>query len=530
MNDAEYFIPVNEWEPFTARAGSPDYGAWSFCKRLDLTNSLPVARHPEPIEADVEFYADQVSDLVREVRVVAVVSSSDASLREIPSQVCSATTAENVASCRLFFHAELGPGETKTYLILYGNPAAPAPRYETDLEVSGEEYALDVENEFYRIELAKTMGHLKNITFKQGDTVLNKGVSVEGAYRGHGVESSIHHNPDWSDEHTGRYRMTSWTEPPNYEVIRGPVCVRTRRWGHPILALGPGIGQCHKVMASVTYSFYASVPYVIMESRLDVLEDVRFGDSRNDEWVGMGRDMPNAAWRLGDGEIGFGTHGWSKEDPAWLTFFSEETGDAFATIHMEYECSHPDWHEPRSVTISDQWGGLWVRYPLGNTLMRKGDFIREKNAYLLHRYEPERGSGFEMLTETVQALANSPAQEEVSSPPAPLTEASVWNALRFCSDHEIYIKGGPYTTRRLSYVDLGWIRGVAIAGDAVNIKLVLPYPGREVSFDAFAETIETQVRERVEGVGKVQVELVREPPWSQDEMTHRGRRAMGLGD
>ena len=525
---APYYVPVHEWEPLTAHpAAAACFAGWRFCKPLTLTNPIDADRDVEPVEVDVEFRADQIADPGRQVRVAEV--ADDGSVREIPSQTHGDTAEDDLRRTRLFFLAAFAPGQTRSYLIVYGNPEAAPPAYETDLQVTGEAWALDIENRYYRIELARSMGHLKSIAFQEGGTTLGKPNPVP--YRGHGVESSIHHNPDWSDEHTGRYRMTSWTAPPNYEVVRGPVCVRTRRWGHPILALGPGVGRAHRVVASVTYTFWSGLPYVIMESRLDVLEDVRFSDCRNDEWVGIGRDLTGAAWGLRDGTIGFGAKSWSREDAAWLSVFSETTGEAFASIRLHYECSHADWHEPATVAINDHWGGLWVRYPLRNALMRAGDFVHEKNAYLLHRYEPPADSGFGMLSGQRRRLLQPPTQAEAPVPARkPRTEANVRDALRTCYDTEVYIRGTPFHPWRLSYVDLGWVRRIEVDGDTVRIDLALPYAGREVSFGWFAEHIEAQIRERTEGVGSVHVELVREPPWGPAQMTAKGRRATGLDE
>ena len=528
MEEPEYYIPARDWQPVAAlpQVWGPGLEGWSFCKRLDLKNPISLERSNEPIEVDIEFHARQVNQLTREIRV-GEVESGQGPIREVPSQVYGESVEDETRRCIVFFIAALKPGETKTYLIFYGNPAASRPDYETDLKVSGEEYGLDVENRFYRIELAKSMGQLKNITFKEGDITLDKGAGMP--YRGHGVESSIHHNPDWSDEYTGRYRITSWEKPPYYEVIRGPVCVRTRRRGHPVLALGPGVGRSHKVEATVTYSFYAGVPYVVMESRLDILEDVRFNDCRNDEWVGICRDMPEVAWCMEDGEIGFGLKSWSKQDPAWLSVFSKESGNGFASIRMEYECTHPDWHQPASVSLSNMWGGLWVRYPLQNTIMRAGDLVREQNAYLLHTYEPPGQSGFGMLCDYAERLSKPPTQEAVAAAVRkPLRVEHVLDALGACADTELYIRGRPTSKRILSYVDLGWVRDVKIVGDVVHIALVLPYSGRQNSFGWFAENMEQQIRERIEGVGKVRVDQVREPAWEEGQLSQKARRILGL--
>ena len=527
MERVDYYIPANEWGSTTALP--EDWGGWrdgwQFFKRLDLTNTTAVDRDHEPVEVELEFHASQVHDLVREVRVAEVATPSGP-IREVPSQLYGEVAEDDAYRCHLFFIAALKPEQTKTYLIFYGNPTVPAPSYETDLRVCGADYALDVENRFYRVELAKSMGHLKSLAFKEGSaSFAGSGPPVRGE---HGVEGTVHHNPDWSDEYTGRYRITNWETPPHYEVIRGPVCVRTKRWGHPILALGPGVGRAHKVMATVTYTFYASVPYITMESRLDVLEDVRFRDCRNDEWVGIGRAMPDMAWRVGDGDIGLGPMSWHGQDPAWLTVYNKQTGDGFASIHLDYECTHPSWREPAVVSINDQWGGLWVRYPLRNAILRAGDVVREKNAYLLHKYAPPRDEGFGMLTDYATRLSKALTQEKVPYALRPLSVLNVWDALRSCHDSETYIEGTPWAKRMLSFVDLGWVRHVDVTGDAVRIAMVLPYEGRRTSFDWFAERMEQHIRERVDGVGEVTVELVREPAWGPAQMPLKAQRILGL--
>ena len=110
----------------------------------------------------------------------------------------------------------------------------------------------------------------------------------------------------------------------------------------------------------------------------------------------------------------------------------------------------------------------------------------------------------------------------------PLNVANVLDALRSCYDKELYVLGSAGGLRSLSYVELGWVRDVRVAGDAVHIDLVLPYPGRQNAFGLFADTMEQQIRERIEGVGDVTVDQVHEPAWSPEQMTGRARRALGL--
>ena len=230
-----------------------------------------------------------------------------------------------------------------------------------------------------------------------------------------------------------------------------------------------------------------------------------------------------------EGEIRFGSKGWQRQNPAWMTFFSQETGDGFATIGLDYECTHPHWSGPASIGISDN---LWCRYPLTNAMMRRGDFVHEKNAYLLHRYEPPRDSGFGMLMDYYQRLSSPLVQEESPLELKPLSVPNVLDALRACNDEEVYTRSRsrPRDTqrKRLSVVDLGLVRQVDITGDRVHIALVLPYEGRQTWFGFFASTMEEQIRQRIAGVRAVEVEQVREPAWSPEQVTPKAQRMLGL--
>ena len=136
--DPDHYIPAKDWEPVEhlPQAWGGFQEGWSFFKRLDLSNPVSLERPNEPVEVEVEFHASQVSDLAREVRV-AQVETEKGPIREVPSQVYGDVAEDEVRRCRLFFIARLQANEKKTYLIYYGNPAAPPPAYQPDLQISG---------------------------------------------------------------------------------------------------------------------------------------------------------------------------------------------------------------------------------------------------------------------------------------------------------------------------------------------------------------------------------------------------------
>ncbi len=520
MKDAEIYLPAQDWDAVEAlplaRALPP---GWKFAKRLVLTNDTADERRGEPVEADIDFHAGHITDLAREVRV-ARAADGDGPLTIVASQVLLVAHEDEVLRSRLFFLADVAAESSATYLILYGNAHAPEPEYDSDLTVSGEGFALEIENEHYRAALSDLSGNWKSHYPKGWAAELDSG-------GGHGVEGTIHWGPDWSDERVGRYRITSWDGPPmfDYEVMRGPVCVRVRRWGHPILSLGPQVGRPHKVMATVIYTFWAGQPYVIMESRLDVLEDVRFRDCRNDEFV-IGEALPDRAWMDPDGTIGFDSKGWSREDPRWMTYFNRETGEAFGSVHLAFENTNPNWPEPDGAGFSRT--GVWVRAPVHHANMQAGDYVYEKSACLQHRFEADgEDRGFADLVSHQRRLLHPITQAEAPPAPKAVTSDSVMDALRGTSEFELYVQGSPWGQRQLSFVDIGVVRDVVVDGNDIHVDVVMPYAGRETWLGWFSEEIEKQLRERLRDVGEVEVCLVQDPKWTPQQMTDRARRAIG---
>ncbi len=522
MKETAIYIPAHDWDSVDSLP--PDWGevpaGWSFAKRLLLENRTGRPRHGEPVEADIDFLARHVDDLTRELRVARV---DDARIEIVPAQVHLVGREDDFLRTRLLFLADIPAESSATYLILYGNADAPAPSYQTDLSVAGEGFALEVENTYYRAVMAKMNGNWKDHYSKRGPAELvNR--------HGHGVEGTIHWGPDWSDEHVGRYRITNWDGPPlfDYEVLQGSVCVRIRRWGHPILSLGPQVGRPHKVKATVTYTFWAGQPYVVMESNLEVLEDVRFRDCRNDEFV-IGEHLPERAWMGPNGEIGSGARSWTGEDPRWVTHFNRETGEGFSSIHLDFENTNPSYAEPNHVGFSHT--GTWVRYPVMHVPMRAGDHVYERNAYVLHSYEEGADhQGLADLVEHWERLTNPITQTESAPIARPIDRDNVMDALRATNEFELYVQGSPWGQRQLSFVDIGAIRDIAIDGNNIRVDVVMPYAGRETWLSWFSDGIEEQLRTRLQGVGEVEVCLVPEPKWTPQRLSARARRTIGPAD
>ena len=100
---------------------------------------------------------------------------------------------------------------------------------------------------------------------------------------------------------------------------------------------------------------------------------------------------------------------------------------------------------------------------------------------------------------------------------APVTEDAVREVLRKVKDPEL----------NLSVIDLGLVYSVAVTEGEVHVEMTLTSPGcpsgSEILSDARAAV------EAVEGVAKVDVELVWSPYWTPERIDPKVRAYLGLG-
>ena len=97
-----------------------------------------------------------------------------------------------------------------------------------------------------------------------------------------------------------------------------------------------------------------------------------------------------------------------------------------------------------------------------------------------------------------------------------ITQEIVFQKLKECYDPEIPV----------NIVDLGLIYDVAIAGDGVKVKMTMTSPGCPLHA-SMAESVKRKLKE-IEGVGKTEVEIVWQPPWTPQRMAPELRRRLGL--
>ncbi|MFA6473189.1 MAG: hypothetical protein WCU00_14255 [Candidatus Latescibacterota bacterium] len=403
-------IPANAWGAVDKLPKDRllNWRGWRFFKHFEVEEKAGLARKGEPIHVDVSFKSGQILNLAKEIRVI-----EETTEKEIPCQVYGEAQDGNLKKCTIVFLSDLKANEKKRYLVLYGNSSSDikAPSYKTDLVTRGEGYALEIENSYYKVNLSPVMGQLKTIEFKRwGKTWLGRTKEMppkivdasndSGDYKldlaWHGEDLCLHHNPDFVDEL--RFRITMWSEAPNYTVVKGHICTIVKRWGYPVAPIYPALPQS-AVMIEVTYFFYSGIPYIIMESHLNVEKEVDIKAVRNDEWLfapfsGIVMMMEGKSVETPEKEaISF------ESDPALLGFFSKITGDGFASLHLAFDAiGFPGAYGPNSTSMTTAYnygGEIWVRYPFnskGPSIgIQPGATIGEYNAYLLYNVGEEGG-------------------------------------------------------------------------------------------------------------------------------------------
>ena len=279
---------------------APNYGgywdpAWRFYAASVLRETAGIARVNEPVHILLGVYAERVTDPEREVRVVSVDPVSGAT-QEIPCQVYDVSSQESVRSERgqptttfkVAFLANVPAHESKVFLTFYGNAKAVLPSYPTDLTVTGQGLALTVENAYYRIKLHPDSGAVDEVLLKQGiNAMFDHHVETNGA---------LFWNPDLYAPPRAWTHASDWNPPPHVQTILGPVFCMLKRWG--------ALPDYPDVECSVTYVFHAHQPYLLMDSNLDILQDVDVRAMRNGEIVANLNVAREFAWKRTDGGIG----------------------------------------------------------------------------------------------------------------------------------------------------------------------------------------------------------------------------------
>lgn len=396
--------------------------AWQSYMALVVAEENGVERLHYPVQATIGVFASYLrsGDEVRVVRAEPI--GNDIAYTEIPSQVYDLITwsdpkllaAEEkdektgrpivryqpTTSFSVSFLADLKPREKATYLVFYNNPQAPKPAYPTDLKVigagAGQPIGKTVENGFYKVTLNKKSGVIYEITEKSSKTLLDHKLETNG---------SIHWNPClYSPPHTWTH-TSDWEDPP-YVEVSGPVFYSIR-----ITAPLPFYPQA---LCSITYRFYANVPYILVQTTIDISADMFVQALRNGEVVFNKKVFRNVAYKTMDGRVEAIDLGRTRMHPdhvitlrpdtPWVTFYSPEKGVAFANLYLDLAMTNVEGgdasaEQPFVYVQNGPWyylaRGLVYSFGTNNQTrmlpVRKGSVYSERVAFYPFSFIREQG-------------------------------------------------------------------------------------------------------------------------------------------
>lgn len=387
--------------------------AWKKYKSVVLSETAGMDRKNEPVEVLLPFYPDEVSDLKREIRVVAV--NPDFSLTEVPSQVFDIQeylTKDALlplsegepdrqiplwmptVTCKVAFLADVPAKTSKVFLIFYNNDKALVKTYVTDLRVQGELPGLRIENDYYDIALHPNSGHLDQLTLKsKPENPLFHRMETNGA---------VHWNPDiYVPPHPWAH-TADWKHDQNMRSISGPVLSTSEMWG--------AMREVPHVDASVRYDFYPGVPYFISTTNMRINQTLQTLALRNAEVVFKRELISHAAWYdvISDKVVTYDVKNLAdltdlrtEADVPWFAFYNEETGVGFAGISLEYANSSLESRSRLLNPFSYITVGPWVYWARALSVSflsanmqqvipaMKGSMFMEKWAYLIFETDDE---------------------------------------------------------------------------------------------------------------------------------------------
>lgn len=525
--------PVVEASDSEPVAGLPPAWAtwahgWRHCQQICLHEPAGIDRHDEPIDLCLAFAEDHVTDLGRELRVARV--NEHGALVEVISQVYGDMCTAGQWRCHVVFQATVAAHSEAHYLVFFGNPWAERPCYETDLQTRGEGYGLDVENEHYVAHLSRQTGQLERLRYKGVH-----GLELSGTGDGHGEPPHI----DWAHDYHAdgafqKFRVTNWAQCPNYEVIRGPLCVQLRRWGFPHGAAHP-LFTPSRMHMDLRYTFYAGQPWFVKDSRMQAAKDFQINYLRDDEWLFKDAPFTQTVWMDRHGVLHEGDVETGHEHDLWgVGFFHERSRASFIALFLDHSADNFDGMcHSGSPTLSYEYGGqLWSRWAAKDQpTLSAGAVLKQRNAYLLGPYRDTAGveqTQQQMLAPLNAAAGNygatassgpgSLARPGETDETAPLKPA-IWAALRQARDQQ-------FMRSDANAVDMGYVYDVRVEGDVVHVLMTMPHRGRP-KYGFVASPMRAQLLE-LEGVRDVIIECTWEPAWTVHRLTAAGRGALGL--
>ena len=551
-------VSASDWVPV---AQLPESWArwcegWELFQCLNLRESTGQNRVSEPVDLLVGLPFDKVMSPGRELRVARIGSHGP---QEVTSQVYGETRRGSDWFAHLVFEADVDASAESKYLIFCANPAAELPDYPSRIRVRGEGVGLEIETPDYVATLSKQMGQLESLVPKWH----LGGMKLASHGNGHGEPPNI----DWAHDYMSvgpfqKMRVTNWAECPHYEIVRGPLCTKVRRFGFPHGPAHP-LFTPTRLFMDLSYTFYSGVPYFLKEGTMEAARDFCTLVARDDEWYFGGRPFDASLWMDEEGQVHEGKPPAEKADHVWgVGFFHRESRDSMFAVYLDHRLEGPSAEEsghtgPDGTTPSRLYqntgltvdhaktgegphAAVWCRPMLrDNAWVQTGDRLLQRNAYLLAPYLEEGGtSGLQQLRErllapvevnivSVDDVAAGTTDVDSAQPLARIGERpadwprkrALWDAMRDVIDDQ-------YSEKEANLVDLGYIFDVRTRGNDVKVIMTMPHRGRPM-FEFLGKPLRARLEQQAD-VSSVVVEFTWEPAWTPNLLSNVGREKMGL--
>ncbi len=320
---------------FTAPSGGGGPPGFHCYDSFKLRETAGILRMVEPVEIVVAAERWQTPDLAGEVRLYRY-DVNGGVLTPWPCQVFEPRTFSGIPAVpqgsepkgrgryttpsqtvRLAFLAlTVPPHSSQIYCAAYGGtPPHTRPALTNELVVStSADGGTVVENGYYRVDLHPQSGQINSFImtdpaescFFLDSLVMPVGQAFQRSIQRRGkkippftnsTSDAVHWNPDTFGDNGRWGHAFSWDPPERTHVSAdGPILYRITRSGRM-----PGWNP--EVELSVTYSFWAGVPYIRMSSSMRVTDDYGSLAVRNGEMV-FDADLFDAfAWKEKSGQI-----------------------------------------------------------------------------------------------------------------------------------------------------------------------------------------------------------------------------------
>jgi hypothetical protein len=291
--------------------------AWKHRLPIVLTERNIATATQLPVDLTFSMFAADVGDPRKEIRLVLKTAEGE---NEVPFQLSRLSTwnrdtdgsksLPTVSGMITFFDIAPGSG-TAEYFLLYGNPAAQAPAYATDLRVSGEAPSWTVDNSKMTARfhgrspangdpskaLRKSTAAMK-IAQPAHATNFNSGQLAQVILKSRPASpiapytGVMHWEPGIFIPTRGWIHAFDWDPPPVCEIEKGPLFIEIRRSGP--------FPKVPEVKLSITYRIFTNRTYVESSSRVEFLDSVGVVSLRNNALVFDNGTFTHMAW-LRDG-------------------------------------------------------------------------------------------------------------------------------------------------------------------------------------------------------------------------------------